>query len=313
MTQENGLLLGVATHTHDGMGDWRGFWGDLIGRLDGAVDFLTLADGFARGDGDGPDALVLANWLAPRSRHVGIIAGAPVNYLEPFHVSTAVATLDYVSEGRAGLLVQRLDNGRAIDARRSIGRLDGFPGGSSVAQDRDALSAIEAIRRLWDSWEDDAVIRDVQSQRFLDGGKLHYIDYQGADFHILGPSITPRPPQGQPLVAIDWADGHDISPIHSADVVFLPTGRRVPEAGPVFVADLDFADGGDLPDRARAVTALGARGVRITLADPAAQLTPFLKALQGLREAGFVGRPAALSLRERFGLPVAVNRYTTAA
>ena len=58
------------------------------------------------------------------------------------------------------------------------------------------------IRRLWDSWEDDAEIRDTATGRFVDVGKLHYIDFDGRWFSVKGPSITPRPPQGQPPVAV---------------------------------------------------------------------------------------------------------------
>lgn len=57
------------------------------------------------------------------------------------------------------------------------------------------------VRRLWDSWEDDAEIRDVATGRFIDRDKLHYIDFEGRHFSVKGPSITPRPPQGQPVVS----------------------------------------------------------------------------------------------------------------
>ena len=57
------------------------------------------------------------------------------------------------------------------------------------------------VRRLWDSWEDDAIIRDVTTGRYVDRDKLHYIDFTGKYFSVKGPSITPRPPQGQPVVA----------------------------------------------------------------------------------------------------------------
>src|SRR5690606_27466023 len=143
--------------------------------FDGEAAFLALEDGFARTGNDGLDAVLLANWLAPRLRDIAIIAGAPVNFLEPFHISTAIATLDYVSEGRAGLFAQKLHDERAAEASRAIGALDGFPAPDRDALDRDVLDAIATIRALWDSWEDDAVIRDPQSQRFLDGEKLHYI------------------------------------------------------------------------------------------------------------------------------------------
>ncbi len=57
------------------------------------------------------------------------------------------------------------------------------------------------MRRLWDSWDDDAEIRDVATGRFVDTRRLHYIDFFGRWFSVKGPSITPRPPQGQPVVA----------------------------------------------------------------------------------------------------------------
>ena len=64
----------------------------------------------------------------------------------------------------------------------------------------EASDAVEVARRLWDSWEDDAEIRDVATGRFVDRDKLHYIDFDGKYFSVKGPSITPRPPQGQPVV-----------------------------------------------------------------------------------------------------------------
>lgn len=65
----------------------------------------------------------------------------------------------------------------------------------------EAADYVEVVRRLWDSWEDDAEIRDVATGRFIDREKLHYIDFEGEHFKVKGPSITPRPPQGQPVVS----------------------------------------------------------------------------------------------------------------
>ena len=65
----------------------------------------------------------------------------------------------------------------------------------------EAADYVEVVRRLWDSWEDDAEIRDAATGRFIDRGKLHYIDFTGDYFSVKGPSITPRPPQGQPVVS----------------------------------------------------------------------------------------------------------------
>ncbi|CAO0829110.1 LLM class flavin-dependent oxidoreductase OS=Streptomyces microflavus OX=1919 GN=G3I39_03145 PE=3 SV=1 [Streptomyces microflavus] len=57
--------------------------------------------------------------------------------------------------------------------------------------------------RLWDSWEDDAEIRDTATGRFIDRDKLHYVDFEGSTFSVRGPAIVPRPPQGRPVTVID--------------------------------------------------------------------------------------------------------------
>ena len=88
------------------------------------------------------------------------------------------------------------------------------------------------MRRLWDSWEDDAEIRDVATGRFVDIDKLHYIDFEGERFSVRGPSITPRPPQGQPIVALL---AHQSVPYRlaatSADLVFVTPHSNEDAAG----------------------------------------------------------------------------------
>ena len=86
----------------------------------------------------------------------------------------------------------------------------------------EAVDYVDVVRRLSDSWEDDAIIRDVTTGRYVDIDKLHYIDFTGKFFSVKGPSITPRPPQGQPVVA---ALAH-LGPVYefaaaSADLVFI--------------------------------------------------------------------------------------------
>ncbi|MBF2714732.1 LLM class flavin-dependent oxidoreductase [Agrobacterium vitis] len=327
MTQAHPFLLGIgvdaAARDSKRPADWQGFWSALIARLDGAASFLTLEDGFARND-DGLDAVLLANWLGARSRSIGIIAGAAVNFLEPFHVSTAIATLDYVTQGRAGLLLQRLDQARAEQAGRALGRLNGFPAIAAHDLDRDAIDAGEVIRRLWDSWEDDTVIRDPVSQRFLDGAKLHYINFESPNFRVLGPSITPRPPQGQPVVALSWTGTEDIALAKAADVVFVAGHQQQlselaaqmnggsKTSGPVLVADI--AVGADAVERLTQTATAGFGAVRLVLSDPQTQIDQVLhEILPALRSAGLVREPSGNTLRARFGLPTAINRITAAA
>src|SRR5581483_2973424 len=74
------------------------------------------------------------------------------------------------------------------------------PVADAAARARESRDGVEVARALWDSWDDDAVIRDVATSRYLDRERLHYIDFTGASFAVKGPAIVPRPPQGQVVV-----------------------------------------------------------------------------------------------------------------
>jgi alkanesulfonate monooxygenase SsuD/methylene tetrahydromethanopterin reductase-like flavin-dependent oxidoreductase (luciferase family) len=212
------------------------YWLDLLLEAQsGLLDFVTIEDGLSLQSEDRNrsdertdrirgrlDAVLIAARVAPRTRHIGLVPTAIVTHTEPFHLSKAIATLDYVSAGRAGVRVQvsRRPHEAAHFGRRA------FPDPSDervIADSFDeAADYVEVLRRLWDSWEDDAEIRDVQTGRFIDRDKLHYIDFEGRWFNVKGPSITPRPPQGQPLVS---ALGHNLAPYRliarSADVGYV--------------------------------------------------------------------------------------------
>ncbi|WP_086841146.1 LLM class flavin-dependent oxidoreductase [Amycolatopsis kentuckyensis] len=247
-----------------------GYWADLVREAEaGQLDFVTLEDSLAlqavsATDRPGErtdivqgrlDAVLIAARVAPLTSHIGLVPTAVVTHTEPFHLSKAIATLDYVSTGRAGVRVQVA--GRAEDnrhfGRREFGE---FRLEDSAEPDRpspladlfdEAADYVEVLRRLWDSWEDDAEIRDVATGRFVDRGKLHYIDFTGRWFSVKGPSITPRPPQGQPLVT---ALAHAAVPYRlaarSADVVHVTPFDRG-QAGAIVA---EVRDAQDLAGRA---------------------------------------------------------------
>ncbi|MFF9328787.1 LLM class flavin-dependent oxidoreductase [Streptomyces sp. NPDC014776] len=196
------------------------YWADLVTEAErGLLDFVTIEDGL------GPqsshwldpdertdqvrgrlDAVLIASRVAPLTSHIGLVPTVIATHTEPFHISKAIATLDHVSTGRAGLRVQisARPHEAAHFGRRTIRRIDAYdsPAARDVVTELfdEAADHVEVVRRLWDSWEDDAEIRDVATGRFIDRDKLHYIDFEGRHFSVKGPSITPRPPQGQPLV-----------------------------------------------------------------------------------------------------------------
>ncbi|WP_375476471.1 LLM class flavin-dependent oxidoreductase [uncultured Jatrophihabitans sp.] len=220
------------------------YWTDLVHEAErGLLDFVTIEDGLNLQSDDlfepdertdrvrgRLDAVLVAARVAPTTRHIGFLPTAVVTHTEPFHLSKAIATLDYVSGGRAGVRVQvaaRTDAaahfGRREQPRLSLERLDDPAAQQWIVDHFDeAADYVEVLRRLWDSWEDDAEIRDIATGRFVDRNKLHYIDFDGRWFSVKGPSITPRPPQGQPVVG---ALGHAAVPYRligrSADVGFI--------------------------------------------------------------------------------------------
>ncbi|MFD7997856.1 LLM class flavin-dependent oxidoreductase [Streptomyces mirabilis] len=200
-----------------------GYWTDLVTEAErGLLDFVTIEDalGLQSSHLTEPDsrtdqvrgrldAVLIAARVAPLTSHIGLVPTVVVTHTEPFHISKAIATLDYVSTGRAGVRVQV--SARAHEAahfgRRTLPplRIEDLdsPALRELTTDLfdEAADYVEAVRRLWDSWEDDAEIRDVATGRFVDRDKLHYIDFEGKHFSVKGPSITPRPPQGQPIVS----------------------------------------------------------------------------------------------------------------
>jgi alkanesulfonate monooxygenase SsuD/methylene tetrahydromethanopterin reductase-like flavin-dependent oxidoreductase (luciferase family) len=162
------------------------------------ADLLALSDSFLIGDPAIPvlDAVAVAARVAPVVPGVGLVPTVTVTHTEPFHIAKAIATLDLVSAGRAGWepAVSRTAAEAALFGRKPVAPAETLW--------REAAEAVEVVVRLWDSWDDDAVIRDAETGRYIDRDKLHYIDFRGEFFAVKGPSITPRSPQGHPLVVL---------------------------------------------------------------------------------------------------------------
>jgi alkanesulfonate monooxygenase SsuD/methylene tetrahydromethanopterin reductase-like flavin-dependent oxidoreductase (luciferase family) len=237
-----------------------GYWADLVAEAErGLVDFVTIEDslGLQSDDPFEPDdrvdqvrgrldAVLIAARIAPRTRGIGFVPTATVTQTEPFHVSKSIATLDYVSTGRAGVRVQISARQDVADhfGRRPLPRLSAAAiDDPAVRQQVDeyfaeAADYVEVLRRLWDSWEDDAEIRDTVTGRFIDRDRLHYSEFDGRWFSVKGPSITPRPPQGQPIVAALGHGGASYQLIaSSADVGFV-TPRDATQAADI-AAEID--------------------------------------------------------------------------
>ncbi|WP_068154915.1 LLM class flavin-dependent oxidoreductase [Rhodococcus phenolicus] len=178
------------------------YWTGLVGSADRAgVDFAFFPDTFGIASETSTvrgrlEAVGLAARLTAATTRIGLVPTATVTHTEPFHVAKAIQTLDHTTLGRAGWEVAVTPGAGPVALFGRKGEQD------VVSLWAEAGEAAEVAARLWDSWEDDAEIRDVATGRFIDRDKVHYIDFTGEYFSVKGSSIVPRSPQGQPLVAV---------------------------------------------------------------------------------------------------------------
>ncbi|MFD7844037.1 LLM class flavin-dependent oxidoreductase [Nocardia sp. NPDC059764] len=321
------------------------YWVDALRAAeDAGIELAFLPDSFtlqSAGAIGRLDAVAVAARAAAETRRIGLIPQASVTHTEPFHLSKAIASLDFAAAGRAGWEVA-VGAGEA----RLFGRK---PEQDERSRWAEADEAVEVVARLWDSWDDDAEIRDQATGRFIDRDRLHYIDFAGEHFSVKGPSITPRPPQGQPPVAVRAADPHSTRvAVHRADLIRIAAPDLATAAATRSELRSAIAAAGRDPNRVRVLLDLD-----IHLADTAdaaafevaeledwtaspapatvfhigtpAELRDILRRIETDCAAdGVVLRPLALAaalsqlpaltptLRERLGLPRPAGRYAHA-
>jgi alkanesulfonate monooxygenase SsuD/methylene tetrahydromethanopterin reductase-like flavin-dependent oxidoreductase (luciferase family) len=237
------------------------------------------------------EAGVRAAFHARRTSRIGLAPQLHVTVTEPFHLATQLASLDHASLGRAGWVVGAINS---VPAYASVGATPV----TDTDLRREVGDVIDVARLLWDSWEDDAVIRDVASGRFLDADRVHHVNFTGARFSVVGPLITPRPPQGQIVVlgadTLGVTDRLDVALVDAAsfDELAERAARARADGAPLVFAEVR-SDAVDL-ERLEGVV----DGVRL---HPGVDYS----SVPGLEPAP--ERPA--TLREALGLPRPVNVF----
>src|SRR5258706_4734617 len=192
-------------------------------------DLMFLADAVAVRDGDlGPlsrwpqymayfEPITLLSALASITARIGLCATATTSYNEPYNVARKFASLDHISGGRAGWNVVTSSN---LSEAYNFGREAHYE--HDARYDR-AFEFVEVVQGLWDSWDDDAFVRDRASARYFDPTKLHALNHKGKHFSVRGPLNLARPPQGYPVIAQAGASeaGKEFA-AETAEVVFTP-------------------------------------------------------------------------------------------
>nr|WP_078871946.1 LLM class flavin-dependent oxidoreductase [Streptomyces sp. NRRL S-337] len=196
------------------LADHPGLWGDISRRPSAALE-----------------PTLLLTVMAGVTEHIGLVATASTTYNEPYNLARRFASLDHISGGRAGWNIVTT---ATLHAARNFG-LDDLP----QHQDRYARADefVEVSRKLWDSWEDDAILADKEAGVWGDNSRLHPPAHEGTYYKVAGALNVPRSPQGHPLLvqAGSSEDGRDFAARH-ADAVF--TVQQTLDEAQAFYADL---------------------------------------------------------------------------
>ena len=169
--------------------------------------------------------------IAAATQKIGLIATASTTYNQPYNLARLFASLDHLSHGRAGWnIVTTSDAGAAQNF--------GLPEHPPHAERYEtAREFVDVVTKLWDSWEDDALVVDPDSGVFADSDKVHRIDHAGKHYRVRGPLNTARSPQGRPVYvqAGSSEDGRGFA-AQFAEAIF--TAHQTIESARAFYADI---------------------------------------------------------------------------
>ncbi|CAO3359068.1 LLM class flavin-dependent oxidoreductase [Azospirillum melinis] len=192
------------------------------------------------------EPLTLLTALAAATSRIGLIGTASTTYFEPYNLARLYASLDHISGGRAGWNI-------VTTSVPTAGANFGLSENPSHA-DRYARAGefLEVVTKLWDSWEDDALVADPVSGLLADDSKIHPIEHIGRHFRVKGALNTPRSPQGRPVYVQAGAsdDGRSFAARY-AEAIF--TAHQTLDSARAFYADIKAraASLGRSPDHVR--------------------------------------------------------------
>ena len=163
------------------------------------------------------EPLTLLSALAAVTSHIGLVGTASSSWNEPYHIARKFASLDHLSSGRAGWNV--VTSGNDSDAQN----FSGERAYDHADRYERAHEVVDIVKGLWDSWDDDAFIRDNESGLYFIPEKMHELNYQSERYSIRGPLNISRPPQGHPVIIQAGASdaGKELAG-RTAEAIFSP-------------------------------------------------------------------------------------------
>ena len=296
------------------------FYQDVARRAEaGLFDSIFLADQLALGN---DVARAGRTWLEPittlaalagATRRIGLIATASTTYTEPYNLARQFASLDHLSKGRSGWnIVTSTGGGQNFGPERVTGHEQRYAR---------AEEHVQIVKRLWDSWRDDALSGDRNTGIYAKADAIRPIGFHGQHFHVEGPLNIPRPPQGRPVLVQAGASetGRQFAAAH-ADVIFISNQNF--EFVRQFYADMKrrVREGGRNPDHVRILMGCAplvapTEAAAFALRDELAELVNYTEAIPNLESAFGGVSLSGLSLDSRIppGLAHAGNDHLVLA
>lgn len=177
------------------------------------------------------EPFTLLSSLAAVTDRIGLVATASTTYDQPYHIARRFASLDHISGGRAGWNIVTTAN---PDSAHNFGQEEHKEHGERYARAREFY---DVVTGLWDSFAEDAFVRDVESGIYFNPERMHVLDHHGPELNVRGPLNIARPPQGWPVIvqAGQSEPGRQLA-AETAEVVFC--APRNLEAGKEFFKDI---------------------------------------------------------------------------
>jgi FMN-dependent oxidoreductase (nitrilotriacetate monooxygenase family) len=251
MNNDRKMRLGVfLAGTGSNMASWRHpeaiadgainleYYRELTRKAEAAkLDFVFFGDGLYISEKSHPnflnrfEPLTLLATLAAHTNRIGLAATLSTTYSDPYTVARQFASIDHISGGRAGwnIVTSPLEGSALNYSRPEHPQHD--------LRYRIADEFVEVAKGLWDSWEEEAFVRNKETGQFIDASKMHRLGYEGEFFSVQGPLNISRSRQGRPVLiqAGSSEAGKDFASRH-ADVIF--TGQPSLEAARQFYNDV---------------------------------------------------------------------------
>ncbi|MFG1462797.1 NtaA/DmoA family FMN-dependent monooxygenase [Xanthobacter sp. DSM 24535] len=166
------------------------------------------------------DPAPLATAMGMATSHLGVVATMSTMAYPPFLLARLCSTIDSLTRGRFGWNIVT----SAEDLSAQNFGMDKLPLRETRYEMADEY--MEVVGKLFDSWDEDAIVLDRANGVYADPAKVRTIDHKGKYFQVRGPLNTVPSPQGRPVYVQAGASprGRDFAALHADSIISVASG-----------------------------------------------------------------------------------------